>query len=394
LSILDFMIENMSNQKNGFYSSYDADSEGEEGLFYIWNYDEIVLLTGDEDGSALAMLLGVSQSGNFEGANIITRRIKPKDVALKFNRDVKDIENLYEKYQQKMKSYRDSRIMPGLDKKIITSWNGLAIAAMAQAYAVFNDEKYRKSAEDAADYIWRIHHRENGSLYRSSYDGEAENQGILDDYAFLAYGLVELYIATGEIKHYKKAIKLIDFVQAHFKYPEAGYYLTLNDYEAPLGRRVEYFDSVRPSGNSTIMQVLLKMASLEGNSSLYKELQNTINAFADKMKNAGLEMACWWDTAEKLSGPFYEVVIVGDPDKISTRKMISTYWQIYPSHAVLVNLTSNDRELEIANLFPLVSGKNTTNEKATAYVCQFGTCKLPTNDPEIMRKQISEGWTF
>jgi len=389
---LDFMIRDLSGSEGGFYASYDADSDGEEGLFYLWSYDEVIKLAGEDDGPVLAEILGITPEGNFEGRNIITRRTDMALIGEKFGRSENEMNDLFNKYLPKLRSYRSERTWPNLDKKIITSWNGLAIAAFARGYAIFKDDRYRTAAEKTADYILRTHLRTDSSLYRSSYDGNAENEGILDDYAFLAYGLLELYQATGKLDYLRQALKFIEYVEANFKNDEAGYYLTNQRSQIPLGRKIELYDSVRPSGNSAMLQAILMAGAITGNTDYHEIVSRTINAYAEIISKAGLEMAWWADTALKLNGPYYDIIIAGDKGSGSMDKLVATFWKINPAHAALTLIPAKGADDSIVKFIPATSDKTAIEGQATAYVCKYGVCKLPTGDPDVFRNQLMEGW--
>ena len=389
---LDFMIDQMSGNEGGCYASYDADSDGKEGSFYLWMYHDIIEVAGLSDGPPLAVLLGITPEGNFEGKNIITRRIEVAEVASRFEKSEAEIAGLLQKYLPLLRSKRESRAKPGLDKKIITSWNGLAIAALADGYMVLGDEKYRRAVERAADYLWQNHHRQDNGLYRSSYGGKGENDAILDDYAFLAAGLLKLSEATGEAKYVKRAFDLIDYVQANFKGSDGSYYLTQSDRPTPLGRKIEIFDSVRPSGNAAMLQVLIKAAAISGNTKLLDEARRLAGANAENIRKAGLEMAWMMDGALKLIGPYYELVIAGDPESEETQDLTSAFRRQFPSHAVMITVPAGGITKAESILLASAADKTAIGGNSTAYVCQFGTCKLPTNDPATMLKQLMEGW--
>jgi len=164
-------------------------------------------------------------------------RRTPPDVALELGRDQSEIEELFDKWRKPLRLKRNGRIAPGLDKKIVTSWNGLAISALSNGFIVSGDEKYLAAAENAANFIWTSHTNPNGLLFRSSTDGHAANDGILDDYAFLAGGYLDLYEAGGDTIWLKRAIKLLEIAEQEFAHEDHGYYQTARHVEAPLGPR-------------------------------------------------------------------------------------------------------------------------------------------------------------
>ena len=388
---LDFLLREMRDPRGGFYGSFDADSGGEEGSFYVWTPEELAAVAGN-DAAALAMLLGVTPGGNFEGKSIPTRRVAPSAVAAAYGLDEAQAAGLFEKYREALRAHRAGRVPPGLDRKVVTSWNGLAVAAFALAYRVFGDERYRDGAERAADFLWETHRRGDGSLFRASNDGVATGEGILDDYAFLADGLLELYQATGDERHLRRALSLLAFVREQFRHPEAGWYQVRSGHDTPLGRKVEVFDHARPSGQAVLLHALLAAAALTGSEAWRAEVEETLGARSQILGRAGLEMAWWLDAAEKLNGPFYEVVVAGGADDERTKALAAVVRSLAPSHAVFVQVPADGPTPGQAELLPPARGKTAQGGIPTAFVCRFGSCKRPTSDPATLRSQILEGW--
>ncbi len=389
---LDFILREMTDENGGFYGSFDADSGGEEGTFYIWSPQEIEAVAGAEDGPALAMLLGVTEAGNFEGKSIPTRRVPAAAVAERFGRPESEIAGLIDRWRPVLRERRAGRVRPGLDVKIVTSWNGLAISAFAQGYAAFGDPQYRAAAENAADFLWAHHRGTDGRLLRASTHGATGGEAVLDDYAFLADGLLELYLAAGRHELLVRSLALLETALELFAHPEAGFFLTPEALEAPLGRQVEFFDSVRPSGNSMMLRTLLRTSALTGNTGYWERVEKALAGHADLIERSQMEMAGWLDVAQSYLGPFYEVIIAGDPAAAETAEMVSAFRKLLPPHAVLVTVPGSGASEEIAALLAPAAGKTAVNGKATAYVCRLGACRLPTSDPDDMRAQLLEGW--
>ena len=218
------------------------------------------------------------------------------------------------------------------------------------------------------------------------------NEGILDDYSFLAAGLLEMYEATGDEKYIKHAFELTEFAQTRFDSPDSGFYLTGNGQLAPMGRKIEIFDSVLPSGNSVMLQVLIKAAAISGNPKWLDEARQLVALNADNMRKSGLEMAWMMDGALKLIGPYYELVIAGDPKSEITQDLASAFRRYFPSHAVILMIPAGGIDKSESDILASAADKKAIAGNPTAYVCKFGTCKLPTNDPAVMLKQLMEGW--
>ncbi len=371
---LDFMIRDMSGDGGGFASSLDADSPGGEGAYYVWTVEEIDEVAG-LDGPALAALLGVTPEGNFEGGSILTRRSGAEP------------QGLLDRHRPALLEHRMKREPPALDRKIITSWNGLAISAMARAAAAFGEVRYLEAATRAADFLWSVHRGADGSLSRASNQGLPGPPAVLDDHALLAAGLLDLYDASGDEVHLSRALDLVRHVLEHFAHPEAGFYLTRD--AVALGRQVRIEDTVRPSGNSVMLHVLLRCAALTGRMDLHERVESTLGAYAGAVARSGLETAWWLDAAQMLAGPQYEVVVAG-----ASEPLVAAFRRIHPSHALLVTVPADGPGERALELMPPLAGKKALAGASTAYVCRFGACRKPTSDPAVLRTQILEGWTY
>lgn len=391
---LNFVIREMYNSGGGFYSSLDADSEGVEGKYYCWSYDDFIEAIGPESGPLIALMMGVTSQGNLDGKNVLTRRKPPAVVASQNNINKDEFKKIYDDAMLKLLAHRFKRIPPALDKKIIMAWNGLTISAMARAFLSLEDSRYLYAAKDTADYIWKYHRQVDGSFLRTSYDSKAENPAILDDYAFMANGLLDLFEACGELIYLQRALELIDYVRDNFTYPEGGYRLTPNNHNGPYPDRIELWDNVTPSGNAAILTALFKAGSLTHNENYLKEVQKALRLFGEIMTRMNLEMPCWFDLALMYHGPFYQVVIAGDSESSDMRHFLEIYRQSLPTYVQLIRIPQTGIAEPEKSLLPIAYGKAAIDEKATAFVCSYGSCKSPTSDGESFKNQIHQGWAF
>jgi len=388
---LEFMLSEMADADGGLYASFDADSGGEEGSYYSWTPEELAGLVGGSDGRALALLLGVSEDGNFEGANVLSRRVALEDVADETGMEQSAAAGLFAKHRSVLQAHRSQRVAPALDKKIVTAWNGLAIGAIAQAYSVFGDEKYRVAAEKAAQYLWQVHRRADGSLARSSTNGVVSGGGILDDYAMLSGGLLELYCATGDVVQLERALALIDYAQQHFAHQDAAFYLTPDDVEVPMGRQLMVHDSVEPSGNAAMLLAIQRAAAITGKAEYYDAVELALARYGGQLSKAGLEMAAWQDLALLQLAPYYTAVIAGDSGAAQGELLTAARRGVYP-HVAVVQVPASGASDGLARLAPAVAGKPAGESGALAYVCEFGACQAPTDDPAELLRQIQAGW--
>jgi len=390
---LAFLVREMSGPEGGFHASRDADSGGVEGSYYVWTPDDLAIVAGPQDGPALAGLLGVTDAGNFEGgASVLTRRADLAELAARFDRDEEEIAALFNTYRDELRDYRDRREAPTLDTKVVTAWNGLAISALAQAHGATGEPAWRIAAERAADWLERAHRRPDGRLLRAGTDGPAAGDGILEDYAFLANGLLDLYQVTGDESRLRRALELIDITRRDFADPAGGCFLTAVAAEAPLGRKTELFDSVTPSGNSAFLQALLRAAALTGRDEYRDEAARTLARYAGIMEKAGLEMAWWFDAALRLNGPFYDVVVAGDPADAATQALAATVTRLLPPHVALARVPTTGPSPGLVAMLPATTGKIAREGKPCAYVCEHGACLEPATEPDALREQLLAGW--
>ncbi len=393
--VLDFLLRDMSDPEGGFYGSLDADSEGREGSYYLWSTEDLTLATSAADGPALAALLGVDGQGAVEGSDrsVLTRRADPRKVAEDLGRDPDETAVLFNRHREALRAYRARREPPTLDRKLITSWNGLAIGAMTSGHAVTGESRYLEAAQRAADAVWRRNRDGQGRLRRASEGGRAEGDAVLADYSFLACAMMDLFQATGAAEYLERAVGLVDHARVHFAGEGGGWTMTPEGGGAPLGRKVVLFDSVTPAGSSALMHALLRLASLTGRSELRQDAERSLQTFAHLLDRAGLEMSWWVDAVLRFQAGMREVVIAGDPEAGPTRDLRAAVGRLLAPHVVVVPVPADGPAAELARLAPPAAGKRALESPATAYVCEHGTCQRPTGDAAEMVRQVMEGWS-
>jgi len=395
VDIMDFMMREMQDPQGGFYASYDADSGGEEGTFYVWTPKQLQAVAGEQDGKALAEILNVTAQGNFEHkTTVLSRGRRALDIiAAKLGRPVDELKGLWPKYRTKLREVRSKRVWPGLDKKIVTAWNGLAIAGFAKGYAITGEARYRQAAEKAAEYLWRVHRRSDGGVYRVSNAGKAEHVGVLDDYAFWADGLLALFQATGDQTHLTRAVALIEQANRRFEEPNGAWYLTEATAEAPLGRQIDTRDAVRPSGNARMLRALMQLAALQGSEKHFKRVKKTLNSYMGLLRSSVMSVGGWLDVGLMDLGPYYEVVIAGDPGSAATKALRAALQTRMPTWVVSVDVPAAGADEATQALLPPAFGKTARKGQPHAYVCVRGSCKKPTADVTEFTKQFMDGWT-
>jgi uncharacterized protein YyaL (SSP411 family) len=381
---LDFLLDNMSSPDGGFYSSFDANSDGREGAYYVWTKDEVVQ-AGGGDGAALAAVLGVGDTPNFKDS-------QGKVAGSVLLRRSPDPAGLFGKYRPALRAARDKRAAPALDKKVVTAWNGMALSACAKGYLVLGDQRYLDRATATADMLWKVHHQADGSLQRASNAGLAEMPGVLEDYADLARGMLDLYEAAGRVEDLQHGLDLLAYARQHFANPQGGFFQTADGAEAPLGRLPSWQDGVEPSGGGALLLAMLQAAALTGQTELYTAAEAELKAAAGTMQAKPQEMPAWMQAAQLNLGPYYEVVIAGDPSAPDTRALVAAYRSVAPLNAVLLQIPAAGPDAEQQKLLPALEGKQALQGKATGYVCEHGSCQIPSQDPARFKQQLQSGW--
>ncbi|MCC6124818.1 MAG: thioredoxin domain-containing protein [Pirellulales bacterium] len=260
---LDYLLRDMTDPEGGFYSAEDADSEGEEGKFYVWTPGEIAAVLGETAAAAFCRVYDVTDVGNFEGCNILNLSRPIEQDAKLLGRDPGQLETELAQSRAKLLVVREMRIPPGLDDKILVNWNGLAIDAFARAGAVLREPRYRGAAELAANYLWKHLRREDGRLLHCARRGRAKGNAFLDDYANLGNALLTLHETGGEGTWLDRAVELAEIVLNHFADAKrGGFFFTADDHEPLLVRKKEFVDSPTPSGNGMAAMLLLRLHRL------------------------------------------------------------------------------------------------------------------------------------
>jgi len=391
--VITYIVRNMMSPEGGFYSAEDADSEGEEGKFYLWTVNEIKKVLSSKDAGVAIKIFNIKPEGNFldestkktTGSNILYQSVPVEKRASQLNITIEDFSKLTEKIRQNLFGIREGRVRPFLDDKILTSWNGLMIAALAKASLALNKPEYLKTAQKAAFFITNVLTEEGRLLHRFR-DGESSVQGFLDDYAFLIWGLIELYDASLDAQFLKLSVELNETLLEHFwDEDEGGFYFSANDGERMPIRRKVIYDGALPSGNSVAMFNLLRLAKITGNVELEEKAELMRSIFYGNVSDIPIAHTQLMVALDYGLGPSYEVVLVGDPQKEDTINMLRILRKGFKPR-IVVQLKSRKLE-EIADF---IKSYSMINNKATAYVCKNYQCNLPTNDIEEALKMLDD----
>lgn len=381
---LDFVVREMRHESGGFYSSYDADSEGEEGKFYVWTSAEIRAALGP-DADLFMFAYDVSDRGNWEGRNILNRPRDPAEVAALYELDEAELERRLSANRQTLYAVRAGRVWPGLDDKVLTAWNGLMLAAFAEAGRALNRPDYTEIATWNAEFLWANLRQDDGRLLRSWKTGAgARYNGYLEDYAFLADGLLALYRATFEPRWFAWARELADRMLAHFSDGAGGgFYDTSDDHEPLLHRPKDMQDNATPSGNSMAAQALLLLGLYTGEGGYWDTAEAMVAALTDPIARYPGAFSQWLAATTLILGQPQEVAIAGNPDAADTRALLDVLNGRYRPDLVVA--VGDDAT---AGIIPLLADRPRIDGRPTAYVCRRFVCRLPVNEPGALAEQL------
>ncbi|MGE3180371.1 MAG: thioredoxin domain-containing protein [Phycisphaerae bacterium] len=393
-SIFDYVLADLQSDAGGIYSTRDADSEGEEGKYYVWTKKEITDILGDELAPAFIAHYDVQDNGNWEGPHApgvpknVLRILHPKEqIAKQLNASVDDLEKRLHKSREKLLEAREKRVPPGLDDKILAEWNGMMISALARGGAVFNEQKYIDAARRAADFVLTNQYVE-GRLLRAYRDGRKLDTAFLTDYANMIEGLIELYEATFEPRWLETALALNEKATDLFwDENQGGYFFTPDDHETLLTRTKDLRDSATPSGNSVQTMNLLRLAIITGDERIQKMAERTIQTFAGEVQQQPFAAERFLSAIDFAYASPLEFAIVGPIDDSATQALVRTIRNNYiPNKVIMLRNTTNG-----ATNFdsPLLQDRPLVDGKPAVYVCQNYTCKKPVTTPDDLAKLIN-----
>jgi len=394
--IADYLIRDLQDTNGGFYSGEDADSEGEEGTFYVWTVDEIRGTLSSADAELAIEVFNLNEKGNFAdestgrqtGKNILHHTKAMQELANKRDLKENELRKKLETIRKKLFEVREKRERPFLDDKILTDWNGLTITALAKAGRTLGNEKLIQEAERAAAFIFEQLTQEDGHLLHRYREGEAAIEGTADDYAFLIWGLIELYEATLETEYLQKAISLNElFIASHWDEENGGFYFTAEGSEELLGRKKEYFDSALPSANSVAMMNLLRLGRMTANTQWEEKADKIARSTSEQAGQASTSFTQLLQAHLWATTPSYEIVIAGERQNLDVQDMIQQLYKMYLPNAVILFNDAQDSGLQ--KLAPYLKHQPMKDGKATAYVCRNYSCEEPTHDVERMIELLS-----
>ncbi len=391
--IFDYVARDLSSPEGAFYSAEDADSEGEEGKFYVWRPSEIAAVLGEKDAAPFNFRYGVTSAGNFEhGTSILHEVHSVEETAVRFRIPVDEAARRLTQARVKLLAARSRRVRPHRDDKVLAAWNGLMISAYARGARVLGDESLARQAERAAEFVWsHLYDPGKRALQRRWREGEAAEAGQLDDYAYLALGFVDLYGATYDARWLSRAVLLTESQIERFWDERDGAF-----FDSPAGdphvkiRFKEAFDGAEMAGNSVALFNLQLLGMLIDRDDWLGKAKRGFAYFARRLGDgpAGMpQMLAAMDLEQSLPR---HVVIAGEPGDAATRKLLHEFNRRFLPHDLVLLVRADGSENPLARIAPFTEPLERKGGKATAYVCVNYACRLPTTDPGTFAAQLDE----
>lgn len=395
--VFSYVLRDMKHERGGFFSAEDADSEGEEGIFYLWTEQEVLKILGKKEGSVISKIYGFSRAGNFldeasgkrNGGNIPYLSKSKSILAKEIKVSLDELNKIIGSSRDKLFKKRKERIHPLKDDKILTDWNGLMIAALAQGGMVFNNKKYIKEAIKAADFIHEYLQKNDGRLVKRYRQGHSGLDPHINDYSFMIWGLINLYDATFKTTYLSRALKLTELMIEDFYDENGGFFIGSKNAEKLIIRAKDYYDGAIPSGNSAAIYCLFKLGKITGNRDWINIAHDTLKAFSDQAKSNPTGFTYM------LTGLLFdlksckELIIVIDKNKHDFKSILEKIKKEYYPNFIIIVKDINDKDL-IENIAPWIDSYMVINGKPTYFVCTNFTCKQPTNDLQTALKLLNE----
>lgn len=382
--IADYLERNLSHPEGGFYSAEDADSEGEEGKFYVWEKAEIESVLSAKDASTFNELLGISSEGNFEdeasgkrtGKNIPHLPEELSDAEVDWFSDIRN--TLFEK--------REDRVRPLLDDKVLTDWNALMISALAKAGFALNEQRFLDMAEKAAEFL-EEHLVEDGQLLHRFKDDEAGINAMADDHAFLIWAYIELYEATFKPKYLKKAIDWNQqFIDLFWDEQKGGFFFSITDEDQVYGRQKQIFDGAIPSSNSVALMNLIRLSRLTGKTDLEDYANKLGQAFSADLIRSGASICHSMQSIQFLNAETREITLA--VKTVSEVEEVLNYFKDNFSPFAVLHIRTDSTQALLDEVAAYTSTQNRINEKPTLYVCEQFTCERPVTSVNEMKKMF------
>ena len=385
--IFTYVLRDMTSPNGGFYSAEDADSDGEEGKFYVWTKEELLDILGETDGELFSSIFSISENGNFKdeatgkhsSSNIPHFSDSKLSIAQNLKMSVSELDSFIHRSRQKLFTVREKRIHPLKDDKILTDWNGLMIAALSLGGQLLNEPKYTKAAEKSAHFILTELRDKNGRLKKRFRNGISGIDAHLDDYAFMIWGLLNLYETTYNVEWLTAAIDLAHMMEEEF-YDDVGggFYLGSKKAEKLIVRAKDTYDGAIPAGNSVAAMNCLRLGKMTGQSRWINLGEDTFKAFSGQIKRAPTGHAYLLTSFLFDFNAPKEIVVVGN-DTPETKTILNKLSSIYAPNKVILFKDANKGK-SLVDLAPWTENHVMINDKSTIYFCENYACQQPTNN--------------
>lgn len=398
--IFDYTLRDMTSPEGGFYSAEDADSEGEEGKFYVWTVGELTAALGPEDAAYAAKIFNVVPNGNFReestgrftAANILHLQTPLNVLAGELGMTPTALSQRMESIREALFAYREARIHPYKDDKILADWNGLMIAALAIGARVLDRRDLAEAATRAADFTLNAMRTPEGTLLHRHRQGESGIPGMLDDYAFMAWGLFELYQATFDPRFLQAALELNHTMMRDF-WDEAhgGLFLAPATGNDLIVRKKELYDGAAPSGNSVAALNLARLGRVTGNADLEAKALDLSKTFAGHIDKIPSAYTFFLIVLDFLTAPGCEITLSGSLNSRAGKEMTRAVWKPFLPNKVVVGRNDSEDSKLLDALIPYASGHKAVDGKVTAYLCRDYRCESPVTDPDSLRVRLRDG---
>ncbi len=378
---LAYVMREMTHPEGGFYSTQDADSEGEEGRFFVWDREEVIRLLGEEDGTLFCRVFDVQEGGNFEqGKSILNIPVDLETLARFLNEDVGRLEEVANRGRRVLFDARKKRFAPFRDEKVQTNWNGLMISAFALAHQVFHEQPYLDAAEKAANFILDRMRDEDGTLLHTFKDGQAKLRAYQDDYASFICALIDLYETTFEARWLEVALELTEnMLDSYWDDAEGGFFFVGEDHEALIVRSKNPYDNALPSGNALGVMALLRLGSLLGREDFWDRAERNLKLFERNLQEVpsgfGHMLCALYYFLERP----VEIAVIGAPERKETKALLEIAFKRWIPNRVIALLNPGDG---MQDLIPSVLDKAQVDGRPTVYVCKDFACSAPVTQPD------------
>ena len=386
--IYSYVLRDMTSPEGGFFSAEDADSEGEEGKFYVWTTEEIHSILGENNGTKFNSLLNIRQNGNFRDEASGTEsghNIPHLKIALE-----KDDVEFFDQHRKILFEIREKRIHPLKDDKILTDWNGLMIASLAKGSVALHSPGYYNSAKKGADFILKNLRLKDGRLLKRYRQGISGLQAHLDDYVFVIWGLLELYEAGFEEIYLQEALNLSNILVNNFwDKTNGGFFLGSKNAEKLIARAKTGYDGAIPSGNSIAVSILHRLARITGDMEWASKANTILNIFSSDIERSPRGFSAMLLGFLFESDSPKEIVIVGDSDQNESKIFLDAVTRHYEPNKVIIFKDVSNKKSILNSIAPWTESQTTLDGKTTAYICENFACKLPTNNLSTTLKLIA-----